>query len=48
MVQRNNTDKSIEPWIWDVACFIRGAKFALKFKNYILPLIFTKSGAQTE
>jgi type I restriction enzyme M protein len=42
MVQRNNTDKSLESWIWDAACSIRGAKDAPKFKDYILPLIFTK------
>lgn len=35
-------DKSIESWIWDAACSIRGAKDAPKFKDYILPLIFTK------
>jgi type I restriction-modification system DNA methylase subunit len=36
------TDKSLESWIWDAACSIRGAKDAPKFKDYILPLIFTK------
>lgn len=35
-------DKSLESWIWDGACSIRGAKDALKYKDYILPLIFTK------
>ena len=35
-------DKSLESWIWDVACAIRGAKDAQKYKDYILPLIFTK------
>ena len=35
-------DKSLETWIWDAACSIRGAKEAPKFKDYILPLIFTK------
>jgi type I restriction enzyme M protein len=35
-------DKSLESWIWDAACSIRGAKDAPKFKDYILPLIFTK------
>lgn len=38
----NGTDKSLESWIWDAACSIRGAKDAPKFKDYILPLIFTK------
>lgn len=36
------TDKSLESWIWDAACSIRGAKDAPKYKDYILPLIFTK------
>jgi type I restriction enzyme M protein len=34
--------KSLESWIWDAACSIRGAKDAPKFKDYILPLIFAK------
>ena len=38
----NRQDKSLESWIWDAACSIRGAKDAPKFKDYILPLIFTK------
>src|SRR3990167_5427363 len=37
-----NNDKSLESWIWDAACSIRGAKDAPKFKDFILPLIFTK------
>jgi type I restriction enzyme M protein len=41
---KNNTpkNKSLESWIWDAACAIRGAKDAGKFKDYILPLIFVK------
>jgi type I restriction enzyme M protein len=39
---KNSNDKSLESWIWDAACSIRGAKDAPKFKDYILPLIFTK------
>ena len=35
-------DKSLESWIWDAAFSIRGAKDAGKYKDYILPLIFTK------
>ena len=35
-------EKSLETWIWDAACLIRGAKDAPKYKDYILPLIFTK------
>ncbi|HRU68125.1 MAG TPA: class I SAM-dependent DNA methyltransferase, partial [Bacteroidia bacterium] len=34
--------KSMEAWIWDAACSIRGAADASKFKDYILPLIFVK------
>lgn len=39
---KNGDDKSLESWIWDAACSIRGAKDAPKFKDFILPLIFTK------
>ena len=35
-------DKSLETWIWDAACSIRGAQEAPKFKDFILPLVFTK------
>src|SRR4051812_48485636 len=35
-------DKSLETWIWDAACSIRGAKDAPKYKDFILPLIFAK------
>jgi type I restriction enzyme M protein len=38
----NGADKSLESWIWDAACSIRGAQEAPKFKDFILPLIFTK------
>ena len=34
--------KSLESWIWDAACSIRGAKDAAKYKEFILPLIFSK------
>ncbi len=33
---------SLETWLWDAACAIRGATDAPKFKDYILPLIFFK------
>src|SRR5262249_7479931 len=39
---RNGNEKSLESWIWDAACSIRGAQEAPKFKDFILPLIFTK------
>ena len=38
----NNNGKSLESWIWDAACSIRGAKDAPKYKEFILPLIFAK------
>jgi len=34
--------KTLETWLWDAACSIRGALDAPKFKDYILPLIFAK------
>ncbi len=37
-----NEDKSLEQWLWDAACSIRGAKDAPKYKDYILPLVFAK------
>src|SRR5262245_53433842 len=42
MTSQNGTDKSLESWIWDAACSIRGAKEAPKYKDFILPLVFTK------
>src|SRR5229473_3113386 len=38
----NGKGKSLESWIWDAACSIRGPKDAAKYKEFILPLIFTK------
>lgn len=40
--REDHQPKSLESWIWDAACSIRGAKDAPKYKDYILPLIFTK------
>jgi len=34
--------KSLESWIWDASCSIRGAQEAPKYKNFILPLVFVK------
>ncbi len=42
MAGSNGNGKSLESWIWDAACSIRGARDAPKYKDYILPLIFTK------
>jgi type I restriction enzyme M protein len=33
---------TLETWLWDAACAIRGAMDAPKFKDYILPLVFIK------
>lgn len=41
-MSNNNNSKSLESWIWDAACAIRGAQDAPKYKDFILPLIFTK------
>ena len=38
----NDNGKSLESWIWDAACSIRGAQDAPKYKDFILPLIFVK------
>lgn len=42
MANSIDKDKSLESWIWDAACSIRGAKEASKYKDFILPLIFVK------
>lgn len=33
---------TLESWLWDAACALRGPFDAPKFKDYILPLIFLK------
>lgn len=33
---------TLENWLWEAACVIRGPIDAPKFKDYILPLIFLK------
>ena len=33
---------TLETWLWDAACAIRGATDAPKFKDFILPLVFYK------
>ena len=38
----HNNDKSLEQWLWDAACSLRGAKDAPKYKDFILLLVFTK------
>ncbi|MEJ5240895.1 MAG: class I SAM-dependent DNA methyltransferase [Anaerolineales bacterium] len=34
--------KTLENWLWEAACVIRGPLDAPKFKDYILPLVFLK------
>lgn len=31
---------TLESWLWEAACVIRGPVDAPKFKDYILPLVF--------
>jgi len=41
--QRSGLDvNTLESWLWEAACVIRGPIDAPKFKDYILPLIFLK------
>src|SRR5215208_801770 len=42
MNNHTQNNKSLEQWLWDAACSIRGAKDAPKYKDYILPLVFAK------
>ena len=42
MAKNNDKEKSLEQWLWDAACAIRGAQDAPKYKDYILPLVFAK------
>ncbi len=35
-------NKSLETWLWDASCSIRGAQDAPKYKDFILPLVFVK------
>lgn len=42
MSNKGNGEKSLESWIWYAACSIRGAQDAPKYKDFILPLVFTK------
>ncbi len=41
-MSNNDKDKSLETWLWDAACALRGAADAPKYKDFILPLIFVK------
>ncbi len=38
----NPNAKSLESWLWDAACSIRGTQDAPKYKDFILPLVFAR------
>lgn len=38
----DDKEKSLEQWLWDAACAIRGQLDAPKYKDFILPLVFLK------
>jgi len=40
--EKNLDVSTLETWLWDAACQIRGEMDAPKYKDYILPLIFLK------
>ena len=40
--QSNGNGKSLESWLWEAACSIRGEIEAPKYKDFIIPLIFLK------
>ncbi len=42
MTQNHLDISTLESWLWEAACKIRGPVDAPKFKDYILPLIFLK------
>lgn len=42
MAQNHLDISTLESWLWEAACKIRGPVDAPKFKDYILPLIFLK------
>jgi len=42
MADKKLDTKTLEGWLWDAACKIRGPIDAPKYKDYILPLIFLK------
>jgi type I restriction enzyme M protein len=41
-IQNSLELSSLQSWLWDAACKIRGPLDAPKFKDYILPLVFLK------
>ena len=42
IIQQMLDIKTLETWLWNAACSIRGAVDAPKFKDYILPMVFVK------
>ena len=42
MVKNGLDVKTLENWLWEAVCKIRGEIDAPKYKDYILPLIFLK------
>ena len=42
MPTKNLEISTLESWLWEAACKIRGPVDAPKYKDYILPLIFLK------
>jgi type I restriction enzyme M protein len=42
MIDTNLDISTLESWLWEAACKIRGPVDAPKYKDYILPLIFLK------
>ncbi len=42
MENKNLDISTLENWLWEAACKIRGEIDAPKYKDYILPLIFLK------
>lgn len=42
MNETNLDISTLENWLWEAACKIRGEIDAPKYKDYILPLIFLK------
>ena len=38
----NGDSKSLESWLWEAACSIRGEIEAPKYKDFIIPLVFLK------
>lgn len=48
MAANTTNAKPLESWLWDAACSIRGAQAKLKYKDFILPLVFAKGEDVTD